>query len=204
MKIRNSIPIGLISSRVENRFLILTKEIALILTFAILTGISAQLKIEIGPVPITLQTLAVLLSGILLGSIRGAFSQIVYLFGGLIGLPWFSRGGGMIYIMSPSFGYILGFVLAAFIVGWLWERGFGRNFKTGILAMFLANILIYFPGLLWLAKLICSPTNPFCLGGGFEKVLAVGLYPFIIGDLLKILLASLLVPLIRKVRYTLG
>ena len=103
---------------------------------------------------------------------------------GLVGLPWFARGGGMAYFMSPTFGYIIGFVLAAFVVGWLCERGYDRKVKIAILAMLIGNILLYIPGLLWLAKFV-----------GFNKVLAVGLYPFIIGDLLKILLAGLILPI---------
>jgi biotin transporter BioY len=123
-------------------------------------------------------------AGALLGSKRGALSQVTYLLFGLAGLPWFARGGGLAYIFSPTFGYLIGFVLAAFFVGWLCERGFDRKVKTAILAMLIGNILIYIPGLFWLAKFI-----------GFKKVLAVGLYPFIPGDLLKILLAGLVLPM---------
>jgi biotin transporter BioY len=81
--------------------------------------------------------------------------------------------------MSPTFGYIIGFVLASSFVGFLCERGFDRKIETAILAMLVGNILIYFPGLLWLARFV-----------GWEKVLAVGLYPFIIGDALKLLMAA--------------
>jgi len=176
--------IDVILPRIENKSLALVKDVALVLSFAVITGVCAKLKIEIGIVPITFQTFAVLLSGALLGSWRGALSQITYLLGGLAGLPWFSRGGGMAYILSPTFGYIIGFVLAAYIVGWLCEKGFDRKIETAILSMLIGNAIIYFPGLLWLARFI-----------GFKKVLAVGLYPFIPGDLLKILFASLILPM---------
>lgn len=171
--------IDLIIPKIEKKTFVLVKDILLVLSFAILTGVCAKLKIEIGPVPITMQTLAVLLAGALLGSKRGALSQITYLFFGLTGLPWFARGGGMSYIMSPTFGYIVGFVSAAYLVGWLSERGFDREFKTAILAMLLGNIVLYIPGLLWLAKFV-----------GFGKVLAIGFCPFIFGDILKIFLAG--------------
>ncbi|MBZ9572166.1 biotin transporter BioY [Patescibacteria group bacterium] len=161
----------------------LIRNIVLVFSFAILTAISAKVKIEIGPVPITMQTFAVLFSGALLGSKRGFLSQATYLFLGLAGIPWFSRGGGIQYILSPTFGYILGFVFSAFLVGFLTEKGFDRNFKTAILAMLIGNIVIYLPGLLWLGKFI-----------GFEKVLTIGLYPFLLGDLLKILLSAFLLP----------
>jgi biotin transporter BioY len=165
--------------KVENKTLALVKDILLVLSFTLLTAISAKLKIEIGPVPITGQTFAVLLSGALLGAKRGALSQIFYLLGGLAGVPWFSRGGGIAYLMSPTFGYIVGFVLAAFFVGFLCERGFDRKIESAILAMLVGNVLIYFPGVLWLARFV-----------GRGKVLAVGFYPFIIGDTIKLLLAS--------------
>jgi biotin transporter BioY len=102
----------------------------------------------------------------------------------LTGIPWFARGGGIAYLISPTFGYIGGFVLAAFVVGFLCERGFDRKIESAILAMLVGNILLYLPGLLWLAGFV-----------GWGKVLAVGLYPFIIGDTVKLFLAGLILPL---------
>lgn len=160
------------------------KDIVLVLSFSGITAICAKLKVEIGVVPITMQTFPVLLSGALLGAKRGALSQITYLLLGLAGVPWFARGGGMAYLLSPTFGYIIGFVLAAYFVGWLCERGFDRQVKTAMISMLIGNILLYIPGLLWLAKFV-----------GFERVLAVGLYPFIVGDLLKIFLAGSILPI---------
>jgi biotin transporter BioY len=176
--------IDAILPKIETKSKTLLRDFLFVLSFTLLTAISAKLKVEIGPVPITLQTFAVLLSGALLGAKRGALSQIFYLLGGLTGIPWFARGGGIAYLMSPTFGYIIGFVLAAFVVGFLCERGFDRKVETAILAMLIGNILIYFPGLLWLAKFV-----------GWQKVLAVGLYPFIIGDTIKLLLAGSILPL---------
>jgi biotin transporter BioY len=184
MEVKKLTLIDAILPKIENKTLALVKDILLVLSFTLLTAISAKLKIEIGTVPITGQTFAVLLSGALLGAKRGALSQIFYLLGGLAGIPWFARGGGMAYLMSPTFGYIIGFVLAAFFVGFLCERGFDRKVESAILAMLIGNILIYFPGLLWLAKFV-----------GWQKVLAVGFYPFIIGDTIKLLLAGSILPL---------
>lgn len=174
--------------KIENKTLVQVKDIILVLSFGILTAFASKLKIEIGLVPITMQTLTVLFSGVLLGSKKGALSQIIYLFGGLAGLPWFARGGGIGYILSPTFGYIIGFVLAAYLVGFLCERGFDRDLKTAILAILIGNVILYIPGLIWLARFV-----------GFEKVLAAGFYPFILGDLLKILLAGALLPLAWKI-----
>lgn len=153
----------------------LAKDIFLVLGFAIITGLSAQLKVEIGAIPITMQTFVVLLSGILLGSKKGAASQITYLFMGLSGLPWFSRGGGLVYLFSPTFGYILGFILAAFIIGFLIEKGWGKNIGTMVLALLVGEIAIYLPGILWLYPFV-----------GLEKLLVIGLYPFIYGEILKL------------------
>lgn len=172
---------------IENKALATLKDMALVLSFAVLTGISAKLKIEIGQVPITMQTFAVLLSGVLLGSKRGAESQLAYLFGGLLGIPWFSRGGGIQYILSPTFGYIIGFLFAAFFVGYLAEKGMDRNVKTAVLAIMAGNMILYIPGLFWLSKFV-----------GLNKALAVGLYPFVIGDLIKISAAGILLPQIWK------
>lgn len=183
-EIKNLTLIDIIIPRIENKTLALLKDIALVLSFAIVTGVCAKLKIEIGVVPITMQTLAVLLSGALLGSKRGVLSQITYLLMGLAGLPWFARGGGMAYIFSPTFGYIIGFVLAAYLIGYLAEKGWDRSLKTAILAMLVGNIVLYIPGILWLAKFV-----------GLERVLVVGFYPFLIGDLLKILLAGAILPI---------
>lgn len=169
---------------INSKSLALLKNSLLVLSFSLLTALSAQIKVEIGPVPLTMQTFFVLLSGALLGSKKGAFSQLVYLFGGLAGIPWFSRGGGIIYILSPSFGYIVGFVLAAFFTGLFCERGFDRQIKMAFLAILVGNIILYIPGLLWLARFI-----------GFEKVLAAGFYPFILGDLLKISLIGAILPI---------
>ncbi|MDD5098661.1 MAG: biotin transporter BioY, partial [Candidatus Pacebacteria bacterium] len=86
------------------------------------------------------------------------------------------------YIMSPTFGYIVGFVLSSFVVGWSCEKGFNK--KTAFVAIFIGNAVLYIPGLLWLANFV-----------GFEKVLEIGLYPFILGDLLKM---GLLIPIANK------
>jgi biotin transporter BioY len=183
-KEQNLTLVDVVLPRIENKTWALVRDILLVLSFTLLTAVSAKLKIEIGPVPITGQTFAVLLSGALLGSKRGALSQIFYLLGGLAGISWFARGGGIGYLMSPTFGYIIGFVFAAFVVGSLCEKGFDKKVESAILAMLIGNILIYLPGLLWLVRFV-----------GWKKVLTVGLYPFIIGDTIKLLVAASILPL---------
>lgn len=156
-----------------------TKEIILILSFSFLTAVSSKIKVEIGIVPITFQTFAVFLSGIILGSKKGALSQLTYLILGLLGFPFFSRGGGIHYLFSPTFGYIIGFIFASYISGFIKE--YKLNFLFSLLILIFANATIYIFGLLYLINFVPK-----------EKLFQIGLYPFIIGDLYKIFLVLLL------------
>lgn len=174
-------------SNFESRQWLLARDAALIFSAAVLTAICAGIKFQIGVVPVTLQTLVVLLSGILLGSKRGAASQIAYVSAGLAGVPWFSNGGGLQYIISPTFGYLVGFIVAAYVVGFFAERGWDKKIITLIAALLIGNVCIYFFGLLWLSKFIPQ-----------ELLFGVGFYPFIIGDALKILAVSISLPSVLK------
>jgi biotin transporter BioY len=162
----------------------LWRDVSLIVGGSLLVALIAQLEIPLWPVPITGQTFAVLLIGAVLGSRRGALSILLYLGWGAMGLPVFSGGGGGIATLAgPTGGYLAGFVPAAFLVGWLCERGWDRSLWTAGLAMVLGNIVIYFFGLLWLAGFV-----------GWDQVVALGLAPFSLGDVLKIILAALALP----------
>ncbi len=164
----------------------LLRDVALIIGFACLTAAFAQISFWIGPVPITGQTFAVLLAGALLGSRRGALSQISYLAIGATGIPyWFALGGppGIARLVGPTGGYLIGFVVAAFVVGWLAERGWDRKVWSAIPAMLIGNIVIYVFGLLWLARFVPH-----------SALLQTGLYPFIFGDAIKIVAAALVLP----------
>jgi biotin transporter BioY len=159
---------------------------ALVFGFACFTAICAQISFWIGVVPITGQTFAVLLSGALLGSRRGALSQLTYLAIGATGIPyWFALGGapGIARLVGPTSGYLVGFVAAALVVGLLAERGWDRRVWTAILAMLIGSMVFYVPALLWLAHFVPEGT-----------LLQAGLYPFIIGDLIKIVAAALVMP----------
>lgn len=164
----------------------LIRDAVLIVGFSCLTALSAQVSFWIGPVPITGQTFAVLLSGILLGSYRGAMSQLTYLAIGCTGIPyWFALGGppGIARLLGPTGGYLIGFVVAAFVVGWLAERGWDRKVGTAALAMLIGNIVLYVPGLSWLSRFVPE-----------GALLRAGLYPFIPGDLVKLAVAALALP----------
>ncbi len=161
-------------------------DLALIVGGSLLIGLCAQVKVLLpfGPVPVTGQTFAVLMIGALLGSRRGGLAVLAYLIEGVAGLPVFAFGGGAAVLMGPTGGYLMGFLPAAYITGLLAERGWDRRIGTTVPAMVLGNVIIYACGLFWLC----------CLMGVGQRVLTAGLYPFVVGDLLKILLAAILLP----------
>jgi len=137
------------------------------------------------PVPVTGQTLAVLLAGVLLGGRRGAAAVALYLVEGAAGLPVFAGWGfGLARFASPTGGYLLAFLPAAWLVGKLAQRGWDRGTVKAIAAMLIGNAVIHIGGAAWLACLF-----------GWAKALAVGVGPFVIGDLLKVLIAAGLLPL---------
>lgn len=159
---------------------------ALIIGGSLVIGLCAQLAIPIwfSPVPVTGQTFAVLMIGILFGARRGSLCVLAYIAEGAAGLPVFALGrSGFGVLLGPTGGYLVGFVAAAYITGLLAERGWDRRVGTTILAMVLGNVGIYACGLLWLACLM-----------GIKGALAAGLYPFIVGDFLKIMLAAIVLP----------
>jgi len=153
-----------------------------------LLSVSARLRIELGfsPVPITGQTFAVLLIGAVYGSRLGAATILAYLAEGIAGLPVFAGGAsGWAYFTATSGGYFVGFAVAAYAVGWLAERGWDRSAATMAAAMVIGNVLIYVPGWAWLmAELNVSAGRAWDLG----------VQPFLWGDLLKLGLASGVLP----------
>ena len=160
---------------------------ALVLGASLVIALSAQVAIQLpfSPVPITGQTMAVLLVGALLGSRRGALAVLAYIAQGLAGLPVFAGGAaGLARLFGPTGGYLVGFVAAAFLVGWLAERGWDRRFGTTLAAMTLGNLVIYGVGAVWLAVFV----------GGLSRAWSLGVLPFLPGDALKIVLAAVLLP----------
>jgi len=153
---------------------------------ALLT-LSAKMQVWPGPVPITMQSFVILTIGMTYGWRLGGATLLLYLAEGAIGLPVFSKGGGIAYFAGPTGGYLVGFVLAAIVTGGLAERGWDRRPATTALAMLAGNIAIYVPGLIWLAYLI-----------GYEKAIKFGVMPFLAGDLVKLALAAAVIPLAWK------
>ena len=196
-------------------------DVALVVGFAFFTAVFAQIAIRFPgtTVPITGQTLAILVTGGALGSKRGALSMLVYMLMGMFVLPVFAPPSsllnqetihfilpwagtdGLVWDMSSG-GYIAGFILGAYLVGWLAERGWDRRARVS-LAMVVGNLSIYAVGLPWLAWFIAFSTIPgldltyydAIVGNDvLDKTLKGGLYPFIGGDAVKLLVASMVLP----------
>jgi len=165
-------------------------DVGLVIAFGTLMAAFARISIPLQPVPITGQTLGVLLTGALLGSRRGGMAMLVYLGEGLLGLPVFALGhsawtniGGFPVIIGPTAGYLFSYPVAAFVVGFLAERGWDRSFSRAVVAMLAGEVAIYAFGLSWLAHFV-----------GLRNTLQLGLLPFIPGDALKLLLAAAVLP----------
>ncbi|ADI15663.1 BioY protein [Truepera radiovictrix DSM 17093] len=160
----------------------------------LLMALLAQVRLEIGPVPITGQTLGVLLLGAAYGLRLGALTMLLYLLAGGFGVGVFAGGGsGWSHFSGTTAGYLLAFPVAAAVVGYLAQRGLDRRVSSAALAMALGNLLIYLPGLWWLSTFAerYAPAGTSALAW----TLSVGLYPFIAGDLIKLALAAALLPL---------
>ncbi len=157
---------------------------ALIACGSVFIGLSAQVAVG-WPVPFTMQTFAVLITGALFGARRGSLTVLAYLVEGAAGLPVFSLcRGGIAMFAGPTGGYLVGFVAAAFLTGFLAQKGWDRKISTTILAMIAGNILIHTFGVFWLGL----------QAGGLTNALRMGSYPFIAGDLVKVALAAALLP----------
>lgn len=166
----------------------LMRNCLLVLGTSLLFALSAQIAFPLpfSPVPVTSQTLVMLLAGAVLGSRLGVLSVLTYIIEGVVGLPFFAKGGaGLTYLRGATGGYLLGFVVAAFVIGLLVEGGLGRTFRTAVLAMVIGNMVLYCFGVPWLKSV---------LNISLSKAVIFGVYPFILGDLYKIGLASVFLP----------
>jgi biotin transport system substrate-specific component len=166
---------------------ILARAVAIVVGVGIVAA-AAQVSVPLPftPVPITGQTFAVLLVGSALGPIDGAVSLTLYLFAGLVGAPVYADGAnGWDVVSGATGGYLVGFVAAAALAGALAELKWDRRFSSSVASMLSGNVVIYVFGLSWLA---------IKLNTGLEKTLELGLYPFIVGDLIKLYLAAALLP----------
>lgn len=163
-------------------------DVALVAGGATLVALAAQLRFNLPftPIPITGQTFAVLLVGASLGALRGVASLGLYLAVGLVGAPVFTGGEeGWDWMSGATGGYLVGFLVAAALTGWLAERQWDRRFSSALAALLTGNVVIFAFGLAWLSHVA---------GTDLTKTLELGLYPFVVGDLVKLYLAGALLP----------
>ncbi|MBU1320302.1 MAG: biotin transporter BioY [candidate division Zixibacteria bacterium] len=166
------------------------REIPLLLGFNLVLVVTSYVSFQLpwSPVPFTGQTFGILLIAIALGRLRGAGVVLAYLGEGAMGLPIFAGGNaGMGVLLGPTGGYLIGFLVAAFVVGWLADIGFSRKYHLSLLAMLAGMIVIYVCGLAWLALFVPA-----------DRLLAAGLYPFLPGAAIKLGLASVMLPTVWR------
>tara|TARA_X000000368_G_scaffold213430_1_gene168606 strand:+ start:675 stop:1226 length:552 start_codon:yes stop_codon:yes gene_type:complete len=169
----------------------LIKNLLLVLIGSILLAISSKIKIPFYPVPMTMQTLVVLVIGIGFGWKLGVATIMLYLFEGIIGLPVFSgtpeKGIGLVYFTGPTMGYLIGFLIAVFLAG---KFNYNNNLILNFLKLTFATSFIYILGILWLGGLI-----------GWEKpIFKLGAQPFLLAELFKILLVTFAISQIKKIK----
>ncbi len=182
-----TIPRTLLDRVVRGRVAI---DVLLVLGASALIAIAAQIAIPMpfSPVPLTMQPLAVLLVGVILGAKRGAAAATLYLLEGLSGLPVFAQGhGGAIWLAGPTAGYLYSYPFAAFVAGWFSERGWGTTVVRAVSGMLVALCVIYAGGWAWLAVL----TNP-------RTAFDVGVAPFVLADIVKVAFGAALLPLAQR------
>lgn len=161
----------------------LAGSLALVLAGSLVLAISAKIKVPFWPVPMTMQSLAILMIGLAYGSRLGAATVLAYLAEGLVGLPVFAGAvAGPAYMAGPTGGYLVGFLMAAGCVGWLAERGWDRSLGRATAAMAIGHVILFVPGVLWLAVLF-----------GWTSAIAFGVTPFIAATILKTALGAALV-----------
>lgn len=162
-----------------------------------LMALLAQVEINLGPVPLTGQTLGVLLIGAAYGGRLGGLTLLAYLLVGGLGINVFSGGGaGWAHFTGTTAGYLVSFPFVAALMGYLAQRGLTRTFRSAALVMLLGNVLIYVPGLLWLSTFATAYASAGT--APFTWSVQAGLLPFIPGDLIKLLLAATLLPLAER------
>ena len=175
--------LGTPSSNLASYDISLVKKLVLLMAGVAVLAISAQLKVPFYPVPITMQTFVVMFIGFTFGARLGSSTVLVYLASGAIGAPVFAGGAGLAYVSGPTGGYLFGFFVAAYLIGYFTEQGYGRTFISTLLLALAGTIVFYLFGVAWLTTII-----------GFEKAIKFGLLPFLYGDVLKLFLLAFSIP----------
>ena len=179
--------IELVTNKLNKNKIFNLANISTVLFGSIILIISAKIKVDLYPVPMTLQPLAVLMIGMLFGRNLAIATIGLYILQGIAGFPVFAYGGGLLYLFGPTGGFIVWFFIAGLVLGELADRGWGRNILSSIICMMLGMFIIYFFGILQLSAI-----------KGFAYAIIKGFYPFLVGDLYKLLVAGILVPFIWR------
>jgi biotin transport system substrate-specific component len=163
-----------------------TRSVGLVIVFSLFIAAAAQFAIHIGPIPITGQTFAVLLTGALLGSRLGAAAVIAYLIEGAVGLPFFAGGGaGIVRFFGPTGGYLVAFPAAAYVTGAFAEHGWDKNYPQAVAAMAIGSVIVFLGGWAWYAILTNTPA---------VAAFQIAVLPYLPGDVIKIALAAAVLP----------
>ena len=176
----------ILKEKSKDHFSQLTNFVTIVIC-SLLLILSAKIKVDLYPVPMTLQPLAVLMIAMLCGRNISVAAVTLYLIQGMVGLPVFAYGGGLPYLLGPTGGFLFGFLFASILIGELADRGWGKSLIKSVFAMLIGLFIIYICGVFQLSIL-----------KGFDFAIINGLKPFIIGDLYKLILAALLLPQIWK------
>ena len=176
----------LLKDSANKHFSLLTNFLTIVICSFILI-LSAKIKVDLYPVPMTLQPLAVLMIAMLCGRNIAVSAVSLYLLQGMVGIPVFAYGGGLPYLLGPTGGFLFGFLFASILVGELADRGWGKSLFKSVFSMLIGLLIIYICGVFQLSVL-----------KGFDFAIINGLKPFIVGDLYKLVLAALLLPQIWK------
>tara|TARA_B100001123_G_C15270767_1_gene1010243 strand:- start:1393 stop:1959 length:567 start_codon:yes stop_codon:yes gene_type:complete len=163
------------------------KNIALVLFGTLLLALSSKIQVPFWPVPMTMQTFLVFIIAMSYGSKLAFTTLVIYLFEGALGLPVFAKGGGLLYLIGPTAGYLYGMTIAAGIIGLLADRGYAQSYTKSLFSLILGTVIIFVIGVGYLGSVI-----------GYDKAIVAGLYPFIFSEFFKIALAVAIIPSIWK------
>ena len=163
------------------------KNIALVLFGTLLLTISSKVQVPFWPVPMTMQTFIVFIIGMAYGWRLAFFTLVAYLIEGAMGLPVFAKGGGLLYLIGPTAGYLYGMAIAAGVIGFLAECGYNDSYIKSLISLIIGTIIIFVLGVGYLGSVV-----------GYDKALVGGLYPFMPSEFFKIGLAAVLIPSITR------
>ena len=192
-----------VMTRADSRRFRTAERVGAVAFVTVLTAIAAQFSVPLPftPVPLTLQPMIVLVGGAALGARLGMTSQLLYLALGLAGLPVFAASPilpqGMARLLGPTGGYLMSYPMAALVAGWLAERGFDRRYATAVVAMAAGLAIVFACGVAWLG-FVLQPA------GGFTAALHAGFTPFVVADVLKLLVAAGVMPALWRLNGTRG